>query len=137
MVRSSPGRTSAARNGVSWGQDREAGSTGRREEAWLTHAPPSRVQDRAPPASTPPSGTPVQLTASPKPLRVCRRLGVFEPCTLSTLSSQPGFPPSSAAQPPDFVLLWRRLWRPLTTLNAHRCSVSVGDEWERVTKLYK
>lgn len=137
-MRSSPGRTSAARSGVPWGQDREAGSTGRREEtSWLTHAGPSGVHDSAPPASTPPSGTPIQLAASPKLLRVCRRLGVFEPCTLSTLSSQPGSPHSSAAQPPDFVLLWRRFWRRLTTLNAHRCGVSVGDAWERVTKLYK
>lgn len=53
------------------------------------------------------------------------------------LSSQPGSPHSSAAQPPDFVLLWRRFWRRLTTLNAHRCGVSVGDAWERVTKLYE
>lgn len=35
------------------------------------------------------------------------------------------------------VLLWQRLWRRLTTLNSHRCGVSVGDAWERVTKLYK
>lgn len=60
---------------------------------------------------------------------------VSEPCALSTLPSQPGDPHSSAAQPPHLVLLRRRLWRRLTTLNAHRCGVSGG--WERVTKLYR
>lgn len=83
-----------------------------------------------------PIGTPIQLAASPKPLRVCRRLVSLSPAHFP-LSSQPGSPHSSAAQPPDFVLLWRRFWRRLTTLNAHRCGVSVGDAWERVTKLYK